>query len=60
MHMALPVIMLLMIMAALSALLITGPEPGHPLDALITSSVHEDQPDQPSAPRRATTPEDGM
>ncbi len=51
MQMALPVIMLLMIIAALSALLVTGPEPGHPLDALVTSSVPKDQPSAPP-PRR--------
>ena len=50
MQMALPVIMLLMIIAALGGLLMTAPEPGQPLDMLTTSGVHNGFPDQPSAP----------
>jgi|GEM_PF-4305865 len=42
MQMTLPVIMLLMIMAALGALLLTAPESGQSLDALTTSGIHND------------------
>jgi hypothetical protein len=49
MQLALPVIMLLMIIAAVGALLVRAPDGVQPLDALTTSGIEDRHPPPPDA-----------